>query len=159
MKLANSEFINTPKQFVLIVGQNPSVKNYDQYIAFKGTQSGKRLDAWMEKLNIQNGNIINASQEIGAVNLKQADYKTIYFTIRSNPIDKVIALGNYASKVLTKMQIPHYKLPHPSGKARIHNNPEKVAELLNSCYNYLYGNEEINANKVSEEKIEVSSND
>lgn len=142
MKAAKSEHYGTPKQFVMILGQSPSFANADQYVAFVGTKSGELLDKWMRQLSIQNGTIVNASDYLNTKALKHANLKRIEDMFKARPIDKVIALGGYASRVLCKLDIDHYTLPHPSLRNRQHNNPEFIQHCLNGCLAYLYHKDE-----------------
>lgn len=48
-----------------------------------------------------------------------------------------VALGNNASRVLENMEIPHFKLPHPSPRNRMLNNKKLIASELKKCYLYL----------------------
>lgn len=54
-----------------------------------------------------------------------------------NKYDKVIALGNLASQWLTKQEIEHLKVPHPSGLNRQWNNPETETITINNIKQYL----------------------
>ena len=51
--------------------------------------------------------------------------------------DVVIALGNEASKALTKENIPHLKIPHPSGKNYLLNDKKVVDKFLKQCRDYI----------------------
>ena len=51
--------------------------------------------------------------------------------------DVVIALGNEASKALTKENIPHLKIPHPSGKNYLLNDKKAVDKFLKQCKDYI----------------------
>ena len=48
---------------------------------------------------------------------------------------KFIALGNKASEKL--YDIPHFKLPHPSGRNRKINNRQYIDEQLRLCAEWL----------------------
>lgn len=50
---------------------------------------------------------------------------------------KVIALGGFASQVLHKLGVEHFKLPHPSGRNRLLNDRNYEAEQLKLCREYL----------------------
>ena len=63
------------------------------------------------------------------------DYESLKVT--SN-YDKVIALGNVASNSLKKLNIDHFKMPHPSGLNRQLNDKEFEKTKIKECYNYLY---------------------
>ena len=65
---------------------------------------------------------------------KDIDYDRLY-TI-SKGYEKVIALGNVASEALTKINVDHFKLPHPSGLNRKLNDKKYVTQLLKECKEY-----------------------
>lgn len=52
--------------------------------------------------------------------------------------NKVIALGNFSSMILTHMGVKHFKMPHPSPRNRIFNDKNKENELLTKCKHYIY---------------------
>lgn len=51
--------------------------------------------------------------------------------------DKVIALGNVASTWLTRNQVSHLKIPHPSPRNRMWNNPQTEIDTLRRIQEYL----------------------
>lgn len=65
------------------------------------------------------------------------DYESINEFIHD--YDRVLALGNFPSSVLTKLGVKHFKLPHPSPLNRMINSPDKIKEILDECRNYIYG--------------------
>ena len=54
----------------------------------------------------------------------------IYYT-------KVLALGNFPSSALDKINVSHYKLPHPSGLNRKLNDKHYELSMLKDLRNYL----------------------
>lgn len=130
---------------ILIVGQNPSKKNLDPDIAFNGTESGYRLGNWVIHLGLYNGeyDVINCSDSLTPkwtkTSLKNIATTMQYVYDTNKKYNKVLALGNIASKILTLADIPHFKLPHPSGRNRKLNSPTYVEEQLNKCREYVHG--------------------
>jgi uracil-DNA glycosylase len=51
--------------------------------------------------------------------------------------DKVIALGNVASTWLEKNQVSHLKIPHPSPRNRMWNDPQTEINTLQKITEYL----------------------
>ena len=51
--------------------------------------------------------------------------------------DKVIALGNLASQYLTRKNIDHLKVPHPSMKSRVWNDPTTEPKVLDDMRSYI----------------------
>lgn len=76
---------------------------------------------------------MNCSDEVGQK--YTIDYDSLKVTSK---YDKVIALGNVASNSLKKLNIDHFKMPHPSGLNRQLNDKEFEKKKIKECYNYLY---------------------
>lgn len=51
--------------------------------------------------------------------------------------DCVIALGNVPSETLTRLGIEHMKMPHPSPRNRLLNDPEYERRMLDECREYV----------------------
>jgi len=51
--------------------------------------------------------------------------------------DKVIALGNIASTWLDKNEVSHLKIPHPSPRNRMWNNPQTEIDTVRRINEYL----------------------
>jgi hypothetical protein len=51
--------------------------------------------------------------------------------------DKVLALGNFVSSVLNKIEVNHFKLPHPSPRNRLLNDKDYERSMLFACKQYL----------------------
>lgn len=128
--LANVELINEADcNIVAFVGQNPSAK------AAKNGNTFPRLNDWVEKLELDTFTFMNAYpypgkckiSEVNLDNLRKALYK----------FSKVVALGNFADEALTKADIHHFKLPHPSPLNRQINDDRFINECLAECKEYL----------------------
>ena len=50
--------------------------------------------------------------------------------------DKVLALGNVASEWLSKHDIPHLKVPHPSGLNRMWNDKTLESKVVEDIHAY-----------------------
>lgn len=50
---------------------------------------------------------------------------------------KIVALGGFASKVLDKLGVEHFKLPHPSPRNRLLNDKEFERSELERCREYI----------------------
>lgn len=118
---------------IIFVGDRPSAKNIDPNIPFVGTKSYKKLLEWIKILEIENYVLLNSHTEIDIFHVKTL-YGIGYL---------VIALGNNASKRLSKAEILHHKLPHPSGLNRKLNDKEYVDSELKKCYAYLRGKPDV----------------
>jgi len=111
---------------VVFIGDKPSARTHPT-IAFKGAACEPRLSEWISYLVPQRTiySLYNTTSE-GAV------IWTLWHYEDNHPI---VALGNNASKWLRK--IPHFKMPHPSGRNRKLNDKEFVKERLNLCKTYI----------------------
>ena len=70
-------------------------------------------------------------------NFKEGEFLLIDKPLNWTSFDVVIALGNEASKALTKENIPHLKIPHPSGKNYLLNDKKVVDKFLKQCRDYI----------------------
>ena len=113
---------------IYFIGDKPSKKNTDKNVAFVGTRSYKTLLDWIYRMNLSINSIclFNYGRFIETNNDRTW-----------SSFDVVIALGNEASKALTKENIPHLKIPHPSGKNYLLNNKKNVDKFLKECKDYI----------------------
>jgi len=112
---------------VLFVGDRPSSKNTYAHIPFVGTPSHKVLLGWYQPLGVKAPALYN-SHTAALLSKVYAMHAIGY---------KVVALGNNASKRLTKLGVPHFKLPHPSPRNRQLNDPNFIVDKLAECKVYL----------------------
>ena len=113
---------------VIFVGMNPSAKP-----PRKGS-TRNRLHDWATELGVDYDfmNVINKS---GPVNKSMVDHNALTFSVKE--YRRVIALGNFVSDALKKSGIEHFKLPHPSPRNRMLNDPKKISQILQECAKYL----------------------
>lgn len=125
---------------IVLVGDKPSKKNIDPKVPFVGTKSYDTLLNWISKLNIDVTDVALANMEhIKLENglwpfLKRDKYS---FDIDLEYGDKVVALGQNASKYLTKLNIKHFKLPHPSLRNRKLNDKKYIINELKNCKSWI----------------------
>jgi uracil-DNA glycosylase len=121
---------------VVFVGDRPSSRNRYLYLPFVGTPSFKTLCKWIKALEVDSYNLSNSYNNADRRRL----YKWAHMNISSMPyFTHFIALGNNAHKVLEELGIPHFKLPHPSGRNRQLNNKSFVDNKLLECKAWLNG--------------------
>lgn len=113
---------------VIFVGMNPSAKQ-----PRKGSTRNK-LAEWAEEMRVDSYDFINVIDQPGEVHHSMVDYKSLTFTLKQ--YRRVIALGNFVSDVLKRSDIEHFKLPHPSPRNRMLNDPEKISQILQECARY-----------------------
>jgi hypothetical protein len=114
---------------VVFVGDEPSQTNVSPDVAFVGAKCFDTVVNWIKQLNPDyyvclNSDTVSQLSDIKA--LEKAGFK-------------VIAFGNKASERLEKLNISHYKLPHPSGLNRKLNNKQALALELYHAHSYLIG--------------------
>jgi uracil-DNA glycosylase len=111
---------------IVFVGDKPSSKNINPDMPFVGTPSYKVLTSWTMEMGVMSCVLINSRPEDEA-------------TLKIFTNSKVVALGNNASKVLTRLGLEHHKLPHPSPRNRVLNDKAKVTQLLADCKKWIEG--------------------
>jgi uracil-DNA glycosylase len=124
---------------VIFIGSNPSRQNDSTKLPFKGTQSGKRLEEWIEFLEVGTCGMANVSETITPKNraIKVSEFELEKLEKALQGFEVVIALGNTASKALNKLEVKHFKLPHPSPRNRVLNNKEFIKRQLKECKKYI----------------------
>lgn len=108
---------------ILFVGDKPSPRMKPGSGAFIGAVCEARLMEWIKKLDIKEFIIMN-----------QVDLVPEIWQVK-NKLYTVIALGNNASKALKNTE--HFKLPHPSFRNRLLNDPNYIKQKLKECKEYL----------------------
>lgn len=114
---------------ILFIGDKPS-KSTDPDVPFKGAKCENRLKEWLSVL--AKGHMYYL---INRVDVDANDLVALT-TALGYP---VIALGNNASKYLKS--IPHFKMPHPSGRNRQLNNKTFISSKIKSCKKYIERNQ------------------
>ena len=124
---------------IFIIGDKPSKKNLNKDIPFVGTKSYKNLLSWIAELEIDVTSVITANRT-QVRRITPSFVPDVFNPNMQSEIlegDKVIALGNNASKWLADLDIKHFKLPHPSPKNRVLNNKKKLKKKLMECKQWL----------------------
>ena len=116
---------------VMFVGDRPSPKNTNPSVAFYGTKSMDTLAGWLFWLGLN-------KKQVLFINSHEQDL-LVAIEVHSNLGGTVVALGNNASDRLDKIGVPHFKLPHPSGRNRKLNDKKFIDSELEKCKNYLRG--------------------
>jgi len=114
---------------IIFVGDCPSKFNHDPDVAFVGTKSGNVLEKWIHTMGIS-GDCMWKNSHINALVREIARLHNQYgYT--------VVALGNKASERLNEVNVPHFKLPHPSPKNFKLNDKEYINLELKKCAEYI----------------------
>lgn len=113
---------------IVFVGDCPSRLNKDPKVPFIGSKSYPVLLSWIGKV-IKNDNYLLTNSH--------TDKELSRVSKWHNKGAKIVALGNNANKRLLKMNIKHFKLPHPSPRNRKLNDQVFVDLELEKCKNYI----------------------
>ena len=88
---------------------------------------------WMNECGVTTYNWNNLV-DFHAKNLK---FKDITKTFENKEDEKIIALGNLVSTYLYRMGVKHLKVPHPSRKNRMWNDPDLEPKTINEIKKYI----------------------
>jgi uracil-DNA glycosylase len=113
---------------IIFVGDKPSPRMKPGAKPFQGAACEARLKAWIKALGLKR-------YDYTIVNSGDMDFDIYMTTDRIAYYSDYIALGNNASKALR--DIPHFKLPHPSGRNRQINDEALINEKLKKCKEWL----------------------
>lgn len=133
--LIKKHFSDRTNKRIAIVGLNPSSKNTDPNTPFAGTMSEKRLQSWIEYLGLKDYFLMNLSNRVESdsrlASVSDEELEQARQNLRS--FRHIIALGSKVSQNLRKLNVPHWRLPHPSGRNRLLNDPKYVRMELDKC--------------------------
>jgi len=103
---------------VLFIGDKPGFRNLDPSIAFVGTRSYVTLLNWIARMDISIYNIklINSTEATAIDDINSY----------ASTGGKIIALGEIAKKLCEELVVPHFAMPHPSGRNRIINDKTAI---------------------------------
>ena len=118
----------------IIIGINPS--NFHGYHQRKDNTLDK-LAKWLDFLELDMVSFTNCIAIPGDYKYKDVDYDLLLTCVSG--YDKVIALGGFASGALKKINIDHFKLPHPSPRNRKLNDKSYELKVLEECRGYIHG--------------------
>lgn len=114
---------------VVFVGDQPSINNAVDHIAFVGASCFPRLVEWIKIIQPDFYICINSNELTHMADISKLVARADF---------KVIALGLKAAKRLTEFEIDHFMLPHPSGLNRKLNDPIALKELLLQAMEYVH---------------------
>jgi len=116
---------------VIVVGQSPSRTNTP---SSNGTYA--IVQAWMTSACVYSWSFTNVIEEEGGDRIKQVDFDALRERVKPWIGKRVIALGNLASEALTRLNIDHLQVLHPSGLNRQLNNFDNRLEQIRKIHNY-----------------------
>ena len=118
---------------MIVVGMNPSNRSTGKKVHKNSTFD--RLEKWADVLGVQHFSFINLFDYVkDTPTIKDVNFETLKVT---KQYDKVIALGGLASTALNKINVSHFKLPHPSPRNRLLNDKNYEKQILKQCKEYL----------------------
>lgn len=118
---------------IIVVGSNPGHKNMGH--------SMRNLYRWLDYLNVEVVSFTNVSlfKTFNNRVLHKNQYELDRLDDEVSSYNKIVALGNTASKALELINKDHFKLPHPSPRNRQLNNLQFINCKLDSCLKYIKG--------------------
>jgi len=117
---------------ILIIGINPSDK---PTLGTKRNATFRNLESWMDRLNIRHFSFINTFDYPGKPRMSNVDLDRLREACGGYV--NVLALGNFVSDVLCKIDVKHYVMPHPSPLNRNLNHKWWVDLMIEDCKEYL----------------------
>lgn len=117
---------------VLVVGMNPSTK---PTLMGKPNATFKKLENWMDRLNVYHFSFCNTFDDPSEAKQSKVDFQRLCTLTKD--YDKIIALGGFVSTSLNKIDVAHFKMPHPSPLNRLLNDKIYEKNIINQCRNYL----------------------
>ena len=121
-----------PLDSILIVGMCPSDK---PTLGMTRNATFRRLESWMDELGVQHFSFINVFDKPHVPTLSKVKGKPL--VTASETYTNVLALGEFVSLALNRLDIRHFKLPHPSPLNRLLNDKEYEKQVLKECKEYL----------------------
>lgn len=116
------------KQQAAFVGDEPSSKNFAHCIPYVGTGTYAVLREWCQELELLPW-FINS----------HTPYWLAFADRLAQQGLPIVALGKTASKRLASAGVPHFLMPHPSGRNRQMNDHAYVTEKLKQMRAYCNG--------------------
>lgn len=104
-------------------------------LGYKRNATFKRLEAWMDELEVKHFSFINVFGEPHVPMLSKVKGKPLVEA--TTGYKNVLALGEFVSLALNRLNVEHFKLPHPSPLNRALNDKEYEKQVLEQCKDYL----------------------
>jgi hypothetical protein len=117
---------------IVIIGISPSTKTKP----FKNG-SFNTLRKWCNAAELYEWDFHNIiPNKANSLDINDIDIELLYEKIHNKK--KVIALGNFVSKILSKYKVEHLKIDHPSPRNRNLNDPNYHNVLIDKLKIYLH---------------------
>lgn len=119
---------------VLFVGMNPGEP---KGALIRRHSALGRLHEWAAKLELTTFSFVNCQHRPGGFRDEHVDVEFLRQAVSG--FDRVIALGNDASRNLKRLGVAHHRMPHPSYRNRVFNDPSAEERVLTEARDYVYG--------------------
>ncbi len=126
----------------LFIGSNPSMASTDGAPFRPGTRSRLTLESWIKNLQciVLFTNVVHyktvKNRPLSLAQIKE-QMPTLQQYIDQVKPDKIVALGQAASKALTLLHRKHLLMPHPSGLNRQLNDKKFIKEKIEELTQYI----------------------
>lgn len=117
---------------VLVIGMNPSIK---PTLKGKPNATFRKLEGWMDQLNVHHFSFCNTFDDPSEAKLSKVDFQRLCTLIQD--YDKIIALGGFVSESLNRINVTHFKMPHPSPLNRLLNDKTYEKRIVEQCKEYI----------------------
>jgi len=117
---------------VIFIGMQPSKARFRRNCALD------RFGAWVDTLGLRFVSFHNAIIDPDlAQRPSSVDYDLLRESVHN--YSYVVALGNLASTALKRIDVDHFKMPHPSPLNRLLNDRSYEQSMLYELRSYIYG--------------------
>lgn len=117
---------------VIFIGMQPSKARFRRNCALD------RFGAWVDTLGLRFVSFHNAIIDPDlAQRPSSVDYDLLRESVHN--YSYVVALGNLASTALKRIDVDHFKMPHPSPLNRLLNDRSYEQSMLYELRSYVYG--------------------
>ena len=117
---------------VMFVGMSPSSRTTPTK-----NSTLTRLNGWCDRLGLESYDFHNVIPNVtNGSKMEEVDVDMLLQRVRGRK--KVIALGGFVSRVLTKYKIEHHKADHPSPRNRNFNDPAYEPMMLDRLKAYIH---------------------
>lgn len=117
---------------ILVIGMNPSTK---PTLNGKPNATFRKLESWMSECGVKHFSFCNTFDDTSKPKQSKVDFERL--SNLSREYNKIIALGGFVSESLNKIDVAHFKMPHPSPLNRLLNDKLYEKNILNECKEYL----------------------
>ena len=120
---------------ILVIGLNPSNRPTHGNRHVKNS-TFDRLHRWMDEIEVEHFSFMNVNDRRGRTTMKDVDFETISEV--SYTYTRIVCLGGFVSRVLERMGIQHFRMPHPSPLNRQLNDKDYERKMIDECRRYVW---------------------